>query len=144
MMIRIAPEALDTIHRWVRDHYPEEACGFLIGTEADDDRTVITAIPARNISEDDKKRRFVINPVEYLKAEKYADARGLLLLGVFHSHPDHPALPSKHDLAHAHPFFSFMIVSIMNGIIRDTRSYQLVEGQFVEETLLQDFPVYSQ
>jgi proteasome lid subunit RPN8/RPN11 len=48
-----------------------------------------------------------------MKAEKTAGAEGRLVLGFYHSHPDHPARPSEYDRQHGWPFYSYVIVSIL-------------------------------
>jgi proteasome lid subunit RPN8/RPN11 len=70
-----------------------------------------------------------------MKIEKQALKEGLSLLGIYHSHPDHPAIPSIHDLEFAQPYFSYFIHSINAGKLTDTRSYRLQNGKFVEENL---------
>ncbi len=127
--------ALNAMHQWLVKYYPEEACGFLLGHEHGDLRTITETWPATNVSAENRKRRFIVDPIDYLHAEKKAAAEGLSLLGVYHSHPDHPAIPSEHDLAAAYPFFSYTIVSVINGEIADTRSYQLKEEKFEEEQI---------
>ena len=42
---------------------------------------------------------------DYLAAERQARAPGSSMLGFYHSHPDHPAVPSQYDLDHAWPTF---------------------------------------
>ena len=37
------------------------------------------------------------------------------LVGFYHSHPDHPAVPSAFDLEHAWPNLSYVIVSVRDG-----------------------------
>ena len=133
MELQFKYQALALMERWLEQHYPEEACGFLVGKETSERRVIEAAWPAKNISSENRKRRFIVDPVDYLHAEKRAAREGLLLLGIFHSHPDHPAVPSEHDLVAAHPYFSYTIVSLAGGTIADTRSYQLIDGNFVEE-----------
>lgn len=133
MKIIFEETALQTMHDWLVKHYPEEACGFLVGHEKDDVRVIEQSWPANNISNENRKRRFIVEPLDYLKAERKANAEGLTLLGIYHSHPDHPAIPSEHDLAAAHPYFSYTIVSVLEGVVDSTRSYQLMEGKFAEE-----------
>lgn len=133
MTIIFEERALLAIHEWLTRFYPEEACGFLLGHEKDGTRVITDAWTAANVSNENRKRRFIVDPIDYLKAEKKAASEGLSLLGIYHSHPDHPAIPSEHDLAAAHPFFSYTIVSIREGHVADTRSYQLSDGQFEEE-----------
>jgi proteasome lid subunit RPN8/RPN11 len=69
-----------------------------------------------------------------MKGEQYAIERGVQLLGIYHSHPNHPAIPSEHDRVAAQPFFSYVIISVQNGIVDHTRSWLLNEHfQFDEE-----------
>jgi proteasome lid subunit RPN8/RPN11 len=127
--------ALEAMHTWLTKFYPEEACGFLLGRENGDTRTITATWSATNVSTENRKRRFIVDPLDYLRAEKKATSEGLSLLGIYHSHPDHPAVPSEHDLVAAHPYFSYVIVSLVAGDVSATRSYQLQNGQFVEEEI---------
>ena len=47
------------------------------------------------------------------------------MLGIFHSHPDHPALPSAFDLEHAWPYYSYVIVSVLQREVEETRAWRL-------------------
>lgn len=134
--LQFEQQALEAMHQWLREHYPEEACGFLVGHESGAVRTITGTWPAKNISTENRKRRFIVDPVDYLQAEKKAAREGLSLLGIFHSHPDHPAVPSEHDLVAAHPFFSYTIVSLVQGNVAETRSFQLDAEAFVEEHII--------
>ena len=58
-----------------------------------------------------------------------------MLLGFYHSHPDHPAIPSKTDLKFAWPFFSYPIVSIKQGVFDTIRSYELIGDELIEEQI---------
>ena len=89
-----------------------------------------------NAMEGDKRRRFVISLKDYLKAEQFADVNNLQLIGVYHSHPNHPAIPSEHDRVAAQPFFSYIILSVFNNEFDHIRSWQLNdERQFEEEKI---------
>ncbi len=125
--------ALDQIRDHLEAAYPFEACGFLLGVADDRRRIISRTIQAENISEENQRRRFVIDPLEYLQTERIAARENLLLLGIYHSHPDHPAIPSVHDLEYAQPWFSYFIHSIRDGTMTDTRSYRLEQGQLAEE-----------
>lgn len=133
MRIIFESRALTAMYQWLTTYYPEEACGFLLGQEENGVRIITDTWPATNVSTENRKRRFIVDPIDYMKAEKKATIEGLSLLGIYHSHPDHPAIPSEHDLAAAHPFFSYVIVSLREGHVADTRSYQLTNGRFEEE-----------
>lgn len=128
----------------IKDHlesaYPNEACGFLLGSQVKRVRTITHMIKAENQSTENQRRRFVMDPLDYLKAERFATREGLSLLGIYHSHPDHPAVPSVHDLEFAQPFFSYFIHAITQGEMTDTRSYRLLEGKFVEEKFTLNHP----
>ncbi len=83
-----------------------------------------------------QRKQFEIDPADYQKAEKYALKNNLDFLGVYHSHPDHPGVPSEHDRRVAMPFFSYIIVSVNLGSAVRLRSWRLNEQrQFDEETL---------
>ena len=117
--------------------FPDECCGFLFGTENDDERIIEEVMVVNNSKEGDKRRRFEITPKDYLKAERYADEKNLLLLGVYHSHPNHPAVPSEHDRVAAQPWFSYVILSVINKVYAGLRSWRLnEENQFEEEKIL--------
>ena len=47
------------------------------------------------------------------------------VLGFYHSHPDHPAIPSTYDLEHAWPFYSYLIVSVEKGKAQAITSWEL-------------------
>ncbi len=117
--------------------YPDECCGFMFGQEDGSGyRTVRLAMPVINASVENRKRRFEVSPKDYISAEKYALDNQLLLLGVYHSHPDHPAEPSEHDRIAAQPWFSYVILSVLKGVVNNTRSWLLNdESHFEEEQL---------
>ena len=118
------------------DTYPHECCGFLYGFE-DDKRVITLAVPAANTREENRERRFEISAQEYMKAELFAEENKLVLLGIYHSHPDHPAIPSDYDLKRALPWFSYIIVSIKNRKVANLLSWKLNNsGRFEEERVI--------
>ncbi len=112
--------------------FPDECCGFLFGEE-EKDRIIIVIKRVNNAREGDKRRRFEIAPMDYLQAEQFAEQTGLQLLGVYHSHPGHPAIPSEQDRLAAQPYFSYIIISVINNMVADIRSWQLNDQQQFEE-----------
>jgi cysteine synthase B len=102
--------------------YPDECCGALLGPAAGD---IVEAFALPNEHGGEKRRRFLIGPEEYRLAEKRAAETGRELLGFYHSHPDHPAVPSAFDLEHAWPNLSYIIVSVKNGRPDAMRSWRL-------------------
>jgi len=113
--------------------YPNEGCGFLFGTDSHRSRHITRMMKVENRSLENQRRRFLIDPLDYLKAERFAQQHHLQLLGIYHSHPDHPAIPSDNDLEYAQPYFSYFIHSIEKGKMAGTRSYRFVNGEFIEE-----------
>ncbi|HKH59617.1 MAG TPA: M67 family metallopeptidase, partial [Flavitalea sp.] len=89
-----------------------------------------------NAKEGDKRRRFEISAKDYLKGEQYALEKELQFLGVYHSHPNHPAIPSEHDRVAAQPYFSYIIISVLSNQTTHMRSWRLNDSfQFEEEEI---------
>ncbi len=75
--------------------------------------------------ETNRQRRYVIDPREILVLEKELRGTGQEILGFYHSHPNHPAEPSEFDRAHAWPWYSYVILSIMDRTPADLRAWSL-------------------
>lgn len=109
--------------------YPNECCGILLGREeagAQMTRRVVERIvPTRNVEAKDPARRFVIEPRTLLRVEKEAAAEKLLVLGFYHSHPDHPARPSETDVENAWDYYSYVIVNVRNRLPVEMTSWIL-------------------
>jgi proteasome lid subunit RPN8/RPN11 len=114
----------------IRDHgtrdFPYECCGLLIGRfESNGRKTVLETYPISNAREESAKRnRFLIQPEELLRGERYAREKKLEVVGFYHSHPDSPAVPSQYDLEHAWPTYSYIIVSVSKEESGDLRSWE--------------------
>ena len=137
MAIETTTEVLDEIRRHGEETFPYECCGFLLGTQNGESKTLSELRSAENEKEENLERRFLITPQKYMQAERYALSQGLDVLGFYHSHPDHPARPSQFDLDHAWPNQSYIIVSIMNGKSDALTSWILKEDRsaFDEEPI---------
>lgn len=134
MSLNIATNILEGIRTHIEAAYPEEGAGFLLGVEGE----VREIVSLPNAREDAARHnRFLITPEDYLKAELKADALGLSLIGVFHSHPDCPNIPSEYDREWAQPFFSYIISRVDAGKVVSHRSWRLVEdrSRYEEEEL---------
>lgn len=144
-MISIYPEAGDLMSKDATGSYPDECCGFFFGSEDEEgNRKVTDILVVHNSKEGDKRRRFAIAPKDYLKAEQFAEENQLQLLGVYHSHPNHPAIPSEHDRLAAQPYFSYIILSVSENEINTIRSWRLNdEFQFTEEKMNYDSQITS-
>lgn len=118
--------------------YPDEACGLLLGRERSGRAQVLRQWPARNLNVERSRDRFELDPLDYLAAEAAASQGGMSLLGVWHSHPDHPARPSVTDRELAWPGWSYLIVAVSASGVVDWRSWRLAGEDFCEEELGHD------
>ena len=119
--------------------YPYECCGLLVGRFAGGGRKeVVETYPISNAREEEAKRnRFLIRPEELMRGERHARARGLDVVGFYHSHPDEEAIPSRYDLEHAWPTYSYIVVSVRQGRAVALRSWEMEadRSKFNEEEL---------
>lgn len=118
--------------------YPEETCGLLLGRDEAGSCRVITQHAARNLNRERAADRFELDPRDYLAAEQAAAVAGNAVVGVWHSHPDHPARPSETDRAMAWPGWSYLILSVTAGGVVDVRSWRLAGDSFFEEEVRHD------
>jgi len=126
-VITIGASELDAIRRHGETDYPHECCGLIIGSfDPVGRKTAASIYPIGNSREDGAKHnRFLIDPKDLMRGEKLARASGRDVIGIYHSHPDHPAVPSAFDLEHAWPVYSYVIVSVRGGKSEDLLSYEL-------------------
>ena len=137
-MLLISHEILAQIHKHGEIAYPDEGAGFLLGSDDGKQRQVTQLFTTENAREHEARHnRYLVAPEDYLKAEITADGLGLSLIGVFHSHPDHPNRPSEFDREWAQPFFSYVITSVNNGQAIESRSWRLADdrSKFEEEEI---------
>lgn len=107
--------------------YPEEGCGILLGEQHSALRVVRAVRPTPNAWEDaaTRRSRFTIAPEDFVRAAHEAEQHGWDVLGFFHSHPDHPPVPSETDRALAWPATVIVIVSLRAGRAAETRAWML-------------------
>jgi proteasome lid subunit RPN8/RPN11 len=110
-VIRLGVGVLESIRTEAARAYPHEGCGALLGRGSD----VSEAIPLPNTEQGSPRTRFSVSPRDYLATEDAAEARGLTLLGFWHSHPDHPARPSETDRAFAWPGLLTLVIAVAGG-----------------------------
>lgn len=159
-MLIVGVELRREIGRLGEAGYPREICGFLIGRMSDSERRVERLRPVRNAWDDSpelrqtmledrgedgpsraeweaasEERRFLIDPRDYAAVDREARADDLEIVGFYHTHPDHPAQPSKFDHDMAMPDQSYVIVSIRDGHAAEFRSWQIPDfgAPFEEE-----------
>ncbi|MBM61452.1 MAG: hypothetical protein CL484_00725 [Acidobacteria bacterium] len=113
------------IRRHSQEVYPNESCGALIGCG----EMVTEAVPLPNTTDEGTRRRFCIQPADYIVAERRANEIDGKLIGFYHSHPDDSACPSQYDLDHAWPTFAYVILAVRGGDPTTLRSWRLREDR---------------
>ncbi len=138
MKLEITHNLLTQIHAHGESAYPEEGAGFLLGVVDGEVRRVTAILTLPNAREDEARHnRYLLTPQDVMRAEDEAESRGLELIGVFHSHPDCPNLPSEFDREWAMPWFSYIITRVDAGKAVGSRSWRLTHdrSKFEEETV---------
>jgi proteasome lid subunit RPN8/RPN11 len=132
-MLKLSSDYEKTICAEGEIAYPNESCGVLIGEINNSGvKTVRHTQAINNAREDDEQyHRFLITPEDMMKAEQTARTMKLDVIGFYHSHPDHPAVPSGYDKDHALPFYSYVIVSVRKGKAEDLTSWELTADRSV-------------
>lgn len=135
-MLRLDRASYLTILAHALDGIPDEACG-LMAAPADGDGGDIRAIyRCRNAAA--SARVYEIHPLDHLHADRDAEAGGLQITGVYHSHTHTEAWPSPTDVAQApDPDWHYVVVSLRlpEPVLR---SFRIVDGQIDEEPVLVD------
>ena len=124
--MKISKELTARMEAHMEKAYPGEGAGFLLGVDGEV-KDVLTLENARE--EEARYNRFLLTPEDYLKAEMKAMEMGVDLIGVFHSHPDCPNVPSEYDREWAQPFFSYIISRVDKGRTVSHRSWKLLEDR---------------
>jgi len=129
--LTVSSEHLDEMIAHCLRAYPEEGCGLLSG-DASTGR-VEKVNPTRNLAT--SAQIYTVDPAEHLRIDRAAEAEGLVVIGVFHSHTHTDAYPSPTDVAQApDPSWHYVLVSLRHEVA-SVRSYRIVDGVSAEETV---------
>jgi proteasome lid subunit RPN8/RPN11 len=152
-MIVLSETAQREIEQHAEEAYPHECVGLLIGRLQGGAKQVEAIYRAQNTwsaevgltdaeHEHSLRDRFYLDPRDYMKADRAAQAQGLDIVGCYHSHPDHPAIPSERDRVGAQGVgggssFAFLIQSVRGGQAAELTSWLLSDGgeRFISEEL---------
>ena len=128
--------------------YPEEICGIVVGKPGSPDTYRVCQV--QNIAnrerqqdttgvERDARTAYRMDDREVLRILRQADVAGWDVVTFYHSHPDHPSLPSERDRRWAEEIWrsseswSYVILEVAAGRLVSWRSWVLREGVFQEE-----------
>lgn len=129
-MLTISQIHLDEMIAHAIREYPLEACGLISGNNDQ----VKGFYKTRNDAA--SARIYTVNPLDYLKADREAEAGGLSIIGVMHSHTHSEAYPSPTDVAQApDPSWHYILVSLKHGD-PVLRSFTIVGGNIEEESVV--------
>lgn len=166
-LVTLPKQIYEEISRWADKAYPHEGCGLLIGHMKGQKKDVVRFAPLTNIGlnyvptslwsnpiEDVRlstlpdsrkgpnagKTEFAMDPNEFNRETLKAEKEGLDIIGVVHTHPDHPPRPSAIDSSQ--PFlaqWSNIIVSVEKGKTKEMKSWfrETDDQPFSEEIIEQ-------
>lgn len=139
MSLIICQETLDQVVAHAVKHYPDEACGFLIGEKGQN--SVTEFIPVKNAYDEmhakypetyprTAKTAYLIDPREQQKVFDDAAKNGQEVKAIYHSHTDHDAYFSEEDRLVAAPWgepnypgVSYVVVSIWGGKLKEVNEF---------------------
>ncbi|MBL6932120.1 MAG: M67 family metallopeptidase [Rhodospirillales bacterium] len=126
-MIKIAARLIDQITRAAQDAYPNECCGLLGGHGDLDGDVIITRVqPSKNVAQEGIRDRFEVDPKVRFDLMRKLEGGQERIIGHYHSHPDHSAMPSQHDLKMAfEPDLLWLIIALEDGRVTDTRAHRI-------------------
>lgn len=114
-------DALEKIKNHSIISYPFECCGAMLGKG----REVNFIVELENVNKNNPQRRYQIKPEDFMMVEKIGKEKNLDFIGIYHSHPDHPAEPSSFDLENAWEGLSYLIISVVRGSPKEIKSFRL-------------------
>ena len=129
MTLRLSASLVDEIRREGELAYPAECCGVLAGYPGEV-KEVLKLVPVANRRTDDP-HRYLIAPDDLRRIEAELRPSGLEVLGCYHSHPDHPAVPSAFDTEQAWPWYSYIIVRVDRARAAELTSWVLEDDRSV-------------
>lgn len=95
-MLAVRRDAYDAVVSHAFDGRPEEVCGVLGGEFGERESAVSAVERAANVAPA-PAYEYAIEPAEQLAVMDDLEARGLDVVGFYHSHPEGPAGPSATD-----------------------------------------------
>jgi proteasome lid subunit RPN8/RPN11 len=126
MQVMLTSELQARIKAQMENTYPNEGGGFLLGTPNGTQVRIVEIIQIDNVfAAEEQYHRYAMTPNDWMRLEDEADARGLTLVGYYHSHPNARAIPSAFDRDHALPNFVYIITQVNEGKATEQRVWQL-------------------
>jgi proteasome lid subunit RPN8/RPN11 len=124
--MKVTDAQLKQIYAHAKETYPHECCGFLLGSF--DNGGLVRQVRWATNQNTDRTDRFVISPQEFGEVQFAADEAGLDIIGIYHSHPDWPPIPSQTDMESAFEDVYYLIASVHEGRPFSTQVWRLTEN----------------
>ena len=132
-LIRLSKEIAEEMVQHAREEYPRECCGMLAGENS----SISKLFKIKNIAQGMDK--YELDPQEQVNAFEEIDKLSLKLLGVYHSHPNHPCYPSGLDIHQAfYPNTLFFIISLKDMTDFQLKAFKMCKGDVEEEAIIFD------
>ncbi len=131
MVVKIKRQINDKLIEICEKGFPNEVCGVLIGKKNKEIFIIDDYYICENLNKERSIDRYELNPIDYIKAEDRAKKSNASIIGIYHSHPNHPAIASETDKMFAWPDMAYLIYSIYDGKFKNLISWQIDESEDV-------------
>jgi proteasome lid subunit RPN8/RPN11 len=133
MSLTLSEQHVAALQAQAQAELPNETCGLLGGQGG----RVFRVYPVENIHH--SPTVYEMHPAQQIAAFLDIEAAGWEVIGIYHSHPAGPAVPSPTDIAQAYyPDSVYVIVSPMTGT--DAPAWQ-VRGFRIEARQVREVPL---
>ena len=138
--ISFTAEAWAVLQKVSEEAYPFEGCGLLVGP-LDKEKKVTKIVVMKNVLRDEGRGRFdfSFSPQEFAQNQMAVERENLDVVGIYHTHPDHPPKPSKTD--ESQPMLSGwlnIIAAVHGGKFKEAKAWWRDDEQVpFQETTLQ-------
>jgi len=130
-VVKIKRQINDKLIEICEKGFPNEVCGVLIGKKNKEIYIIDDYYICENLNKERSIDRYELNPIDYIKAEDRAKKSNASIIGIYHSHPNHPAIASETDKMFAWPDMAYLIYSIYDGKFKNLISWQIDESEDV-------------
>jgi len=128
-VIRVSEAQQEAIRQHGARTFPHECVGVILGDVEDGVKIARELRPLENVHEEGHERRYLVSPQQMLALDQEERRTRRKVLGFYHSHPNHPARPSDYDRDWAWPWYTYIIVSVMDGTPVEMTAWQLEEDR---------------
>jgi len=122
-VVEISKATFEGIKKHAERGYPNEICGVMIGAAG----RITEFAACRNLNNERAHDRYELDPLSFNDADEEARKKKLDIIGIYHSHPDHPPRPSETDRVRAWGGWEYLIISIEKGVFGESGLWRLNE-----------------